>query len=102
MPNEGHPHSIQFNNSVKKKAERIAALLELNEWFLSFGLGINLALDHAENYVKGDTEVIYCSKKIANFLENNEKFVDALCEEGVVEWLTPLVMTKLNRDRLDK
>jgi len=32
--------------------------------------------------------------------ENNKEFFNALCEEGVVEWLTPLVLTKSVNSRL--
>ena len=87
-------HSIRFTDSVKKSAERIAALLKLDEWYHSFGIGLNLGLKHAEASVKGDTKVVFCTPELAALLENNQKFIEALCEEGVVEWLTPFVLTK--------
>ena len=88
------PHSITFDDSVRKKADRIAALLELDEWWHSFAVGINLCLDQAEAYVKGETKTLFVTPKVRDLLINNEKFIDALCEEGVVEWLTPFVLTK--------
>lgn len=91
---EDKPHIIKFTDSVKKKAERIAALLGLNEWWYSFGVGIDLAMDCAEAYVKDNTECVFCTPKIADMIKNNPKFIAALAEEGVVEWLAPLVLTK--------
>lgn len=88
------PHGINFTDDVKKKAERIAALLELDEWFHAFGVGIDLAVDYAEAYVKDNTEYVFCAPKIADMIKNNPKFIAALAEEGVVEWLTPFVLTK--------
>ena len=87
-------HSICFKDSEKKKAERIAALLKLDKWYYSFGIGLNLGLKHAEASVKGDTEVVFCTPYVAELIKNNQKFIEALCEEGVVEWLTPFVLTK--------
>jgi hypothetical protein len=87
-------HSICFTDSEKKKAERIAALLDLDEWYHSFGIGINLALAHAEASVKGFTRVVSCTPRLADLIESNPEFFAALCEEGVVEWLTPFVLGK--------
>ena len=89
-----YKHSILFTDSVKKDAERMAALLKLNEWHHCFDIGLNLGLAHAEASVKGDTEVVFCTPYVAELIENNQKFIEALCEEGVVEWLTPFVLTK--------
>ena len=87
-------HSVGFPDSEKKKAERIAALLQLDEWWYSFGIGINLALAHAEASVKGYTRVVSCTPCLAKVIENNPEFIEALCEEGVVERLTPFVLAK--------
>lgn len=87
-------HSIRFPDREKKKAERIAALLQLDEWCYSFGIGINLALDYAEASVKGYTRVVSCTPCLAKLIEDNPEFIEALCEEGVVEWLTPFVLGK--------
>jgi hypothetical protein len=87
-------HSISFTDSEKKKAERIAALLQLDKWYHSFAIAIDLALAHAEASVKGYTKVAFCTPCLAELIENNPKFIEALCEEGVVEWLTPFVLAK--------
>lgn len=88
------PHGISFSDGVKKKAERIAALLKYDEWWHSFVYGIDLALEDAEAHVKGDTAHVFCTPKIADMIKSNPKFIAALAEEGVVEWLTPFVLTK--------
>ena len=72
----------------------MAALLKLDEWYHSFGIGLNLGLKHAEASAKGDTEVVFCTPYVAELIKNNQKFIEALCEEGVVEWLTPFVLAK--------
>jgi hypothetical protein len=89
-----HTNSIIFPDSEKKKAERIAALLELDKWYHSFPVGLNLLLVGAEAHAKGDTVAIFCSPKLAALIQDNPKFIEALCEEGVVESLTPFVLTK--------
>ena len=87
-------HGISFSDIIKKKAERIAALLQLDEWNYSFDIGITLALAHAEAYVKGYTRVVSCTPCLAKLIEDNPEFIEALCEEGLVEWLTPFVLAK--------
>ena len=98
---DGFSHGIQFADSEKKKAEQVAALLELNEWFYSFGIGLDLALRHAKASAKGNTEVVFCTPYVAELLKSNPKFIEALCEEGVVEWLTPFVLTKSKQSTPD-
>ena len=92
-------HSVSFPDREKKKAERIAALLQLDEWYYSFGIGMNLALAHAEASVKGYTRVASCTPCLAKLIEDNPEFFQALCEEGVVEWLTPLALTKTHNNK---
>lgn len=89
-----HPHVIGFSDESRKQAERVAALMELKNWVGSYSLGLVLALKHAEQYVRGNTNYIFCTKEFDELVRNNQKFFEALCEEGVVEWLTPLVFAK--------
>ena len=91
---EEYPHMVGFTDASKKKAERVAALVELEDWGESYSLGLELTLKHVEEYVKGKTNCIFCTKEFEELVSNNQKFFEALCEEGVVEWLTPLVLTK--------
>jgi hypothetical protein len=94
MSEDRHPHHICVSDKGRKEAERAAALLNLKNWLQATSLGIKLVLDHAEASVKGATEIAYCTPETRAMLENNPKFIEALCEEGVVEWLTPFVLTK--------
>jgi hypothetical protein len=48
----------------------------------------------AETYGDINTEVIHCTSKMAALIKDNPEFFAALCEEGVVEWLTPFVLAK--------
>jgi len=45
--------------------------------------------------------VHFCTPKLAEVLNSNPKFIEALCEEGVVEWLTPFVLTKSKQSTTD-
>jgi hypothetical protein len=94
MSEDRHPHHICVSDKGRKEAERAAALLNLKNWLQATSLGIKLVLDHAEASVKGATEIAYCTPETRAMLESNPKFIEALCEEGVVEWLTPFVLTK--------
>jgi hypothetical protein len=86
--------SITFPYKERKRAERIAALLKLGDGPHAFAIGLHFAEQHAEASVIGRTEMITCTPKLAEIIENNPEFIAALCEEGVVEWLTPFVLAK--------
>jgi hypothetical protein len=87
-----NPHKLAFSDQFRRRMERVAALLDLESWRHAIGFGSDLALRCAEQSVKGKTHVVYVTEEFAKVFEGNEKFLDALCEEGVVEWLTPLVL----------
>jgi hypothetical protein len=86
--------SVTFPRKERKRAERIAALLELGDWPHAFGMGLHFAEQHAEASVKGRTEILTCTPKMKEIIGSNPDFFEALCEEGVVEWLTPFVLGK--------
>ena len=73
---------------------RAAALLNKDDWSKAVGEGMELVEEYAESCVKGETEVIFCTPELAACVENNSDFFKALCQEGVIEWLTPFVMGK--------
>jgi len=89
-----YPHGLRFSDAARKDYERIAALVGLDSWAHAVTCSSDLALQCAEEHVKGKTEVICVTPVTARLLQNNPEFVEALCEEGVIEWLTPLVLTK--------
>lgn len=88
------PHSVIFTDEIKKIAERIAALLELDGYADAFELGLQMALQHAEAHVKGKTKACSLSPEIASLLDNHPQLINALTEEGVAEWLEPFVLAK--------
>ena len=88
------PHAVGFTDKARKQAERVAALMNLDDWSCSCIFGLNIALQYAEQHVKGNTNYIFCTEEFDELVSNNQKFFEALCEEGVVEWLTPLVLAK--------
>jgi hypothetical protein len=85
---------FNFNDEGVKKLERIAALLELENPHKAVSLSVHLAALHAEAYVKGKTGLVFCTPEIESSIENNPAFFEALCQEGVIEWLTPFVLGK--------
>jgi hypothetical protein len=94
MSEDRYPHHIAVTDKGRKEAERAAVLLNLENWVQAASLGIKLVLDHAEASVKGATAIAYCTPETRAILESNPRLIEALCEEGVVEWLTPFVLTK--------
>jgi hypothetical protein len=92
---------IEANSEGWKNCGRLAALMELDDEFEALGFALNLALECAKRYVKGNTEVLCVKPEFASLYENNKEFFNALCEEGVVEWLTLLVLTKSVNSRLN-
>ncbi len=91
---EGQPHRLNFSDEYKKAMTRAAALLNKDGWNVAVGVGMSLVQRYSEEYVKGNTEALFLSPKIAELLKNNPDFFNALCEDGVIEWMTPFVLSK--------
>ena len=83
-----------FTDEGVKKLERIAALLELENPDKAVSVSVHLAALYAEACVKGKTGVVFCTPELKSSIENNPDFFKALCQEGVIEWLTPFVLGK--------
>jgi hypothetical protein len=90
-------HQVSVSDAGKKKLDRAAALLGLDDFTEFMRIGLALAIFFAEEYVKGKTEVIYVTPEFNKLFKNNPEFFDALCQEGVIEWLTPLVLAKAQK-----
>jgi hypothetical protein len=90
-----------LNKEAKKAADQTAALLGLSNSGHAIGGGLEIVLAHAKAHAIGKTEIFFCAPKLAEVLNNNPEFIDALCEEGVVEWLTPFVLTKSKQSTTD-
>jgi hypothetical protein len=78
----------------KRAADQAAALLGLSDGGHALTKGLQIVLGHARAHAIGKTEIVFCTPEFKALIDNNLKFIEALCEEGVVEWLTPFVLTK--------
>jgi hypothetical protein len=76
-----------LSKEAKKAADQAAALLELSDSGQALGKGLEIVLAHARAHARGTTEIVFCTPKVKALIDNNPKFIEALCEEGVVEWL---------------
>jgi hypothetical protein len=88
------PHLLGFPDEGKRMMERAAALLNKKDWAAAVATGMALVRHYSEAYVKGETAVVFCTPELESSIENNPAFFEALCQEGVIEWLTPFVMGK--------
>ena len=89
-----YPHKLQFNDAGREPFDRIAALMDFDDWKNAIVYSGAIISQCAEQIVKGKTEVLCVKPEFALLYENNPEFFKALCEDGVVEWLTPLVLAK--------
>jgi hypothetical protein len=89
-----YPHKLLFNDAARKRFDRIAALLDLDDWRKAITYSGHIALRYAEQAVKGNTVIVCTTPEFDQLYENNPEFFKALCEDGVVKWLTPLVLAK--------
>lgn len=87
-------NNFSFTDEGKKKLERIAALLELEDSTKAVSVSVHLASECAEAYVKGATNYLFCTPELSASIKNHPAFFEALCQEGVIEWLTPFVLGK--------
>jgi hypothetical protein len=89
-----HVYETKFNDKGLKTLNRAAVLLKLDGIEDVFKVALEKVCSYAEAYNRGNTKVIYCLPELAKLMEDNPEFIEALCEEGVVEWLTPFVLGK--------
>jgi len=94
MGKDKFPHKIGVTDELKKQLDKDAALLDLNDWIDADNMGSDLVIKYAESHVKGKTSVLFCTPDLASCVKNNPAFFEALCQEGVIEWLTPFVLGK--------
>ena len=89
-----YPHKLQFNDAARKPFDRIAALMDFDDWEIAIAYSGDITLQCAEQAVKGNTVIVCTTPEFDQLYENNPEFFKALCEDGVIEWLTPLVLAK--------
>lgn len=94
MTENKYPHRLNFTDEHKKNMTRAAALLKEENWIGAIRVGMEIVVNYSEEYVKGKTEIVFCTPELETSIENNPAFFEALCQEGVIEWLTPLVLAK--------
>jgi hypothetical protein len=94
MTKDSRPHTLGFPDEYKRDIERAAALLNKKDWAAAVGLGMRMVQLYSEAYVKGKINYMFCTSELEACIESNPAFFEALCQEGVVEWLTPFVLTK--------
>jgi hypothetical protein len=86
------PYSITYNEDFKRDIDRVNALMDFDDSRKGWCFSMKLGLLAAEAYVKGDTETVFVKPSVRKFIKENPRFLEALLEEGVVEWLTPFVI----------
>ena len=84
----------QLTEDDKRDSDYAAALLGLSDGGYAIAKGLKIVLAHAKAHAGGYTKIAFCTPNVAALIENNREFIAALCEEGVVEWLTPFVLAK--------
>ena len=94
-----HVYEMRLSDEELKTLNRAAALLKLDGIQDVFKVALNHVCNYAEAYNKGNEKIIYCSPELATLIKNKPEFIEALYEEGVVEWLTPLVLTKTHNNK---
>ena len=94
MAEDKFPHKVGLSDECKNDLKRAAALADLEGWHNALEVGIEMVKAGAEAYVKGKTGGVFCTPELQACIENNPAFFEALCQEGVIEWLTPFVLGK--------
>jgi hypothetical protein len=94
MGKDKSPHMLGFSDNNKKLMEQAAALLNSQDWSEAVRLGMVLVIVYSEAYVKGKTGLVFCTPELEASIKNNPAFFAALCQEGVIKWLTPFVLGK--------
>ena len=94
MIKDRFPHQLCFSDEHKKAMVRAAVLLGKETWAEAITIGMLLVTLCAEAYAKGKTSFVFCTLKEKSLFDSHPDFFKALCEEGVIEWLTPFVLGK--------
>jgi hypothetical protein len=66
-----YPHKLQFCDAGRKQFERIAVLLDLDDWNQAIGFSAVFTLQFAEQHVKGRTEVAYITPELKKLLTSD-------------------------------
>jgi hypothetical protein len=86
--------TIDFNEVIKRQLDAICALMEHESNLQSLEWSIAMGEEIAKKHARGGTSVHCLTPALGDLITTHPEFFEALCEEGVVEWITPLVMRK--------
>lgn len=86
--------SVDLSKAAKRRLDTICVLMEHESDLHSLTWAMDMGEEIAKKHARGQTSYHCMKPALGNLIQNNLEFFEALCEEGVVEWLTPLVMRK--------
>jgi hypothetical protein len=70
--NDKYPHKLQFNDAARKRFDRIAALLDLDDWRKAITYSGHLTLQCAEQAVKGNTAIVCTTQNLISFTKTTQ------------------------------
>ena len=85
---------VNFNKVSKRKIDGICALMGHESYMHSLSWAIDLGEAIAKKYARGETSVHCLTPALGDLITAHPEFFEALSEEGVLEWVRPLVMGK--------
>ena len=88
------PYSLCYSEAINKQINKISALLDFDDELLVWLNALNLYEEAAKNKIKGK-KPIFLEEKLAKLIEGNPEFFEALSSDGVVEWLSHFVLSKV-------
>jgi hypothetical protein len=71
--NDKHPHKLQFNDAARKRFDRIAALLDLDNWRKAITYSGHITLQCAEQAVKGNTAIVCTTPEFDQLYERQPR-----------------------------
>ena len=87
------PHGIDYTKEVHRRLEKVAALMDFKGTETVWEMALVLYEEYAKNKIKGH-ETVLVSPELAKLIHQNPHFFEALTEDGLIEWLEPLVKSK--------
>lgn len=87
------PYGINYTEEVHRRLEKVAAILDLEDTKMVWSRALSSYEEYAKHRVRG-LEPVLVSPNLAKLISENLSFFEALTEDGLVEWLEPLVKSK--------
>jgi hypothetical protein len=86
--------TIDFDEVAKRQLDAICALKEHKSNLRSLEWSIAMGEEIAKKHARGETSVHCLTPALGDLITAHPEFFEALSEEGVLEWVRPLVMGK--------